>query len=311
MFPFVRLVVFGFSAQLLASAAPQTQTNAFYQAPGTGRMAEILEEWGREFDGRTPLNNREKLKQFQQDLPQVRDPGRRVAMQYEIAFEHLNMGDPEAALTAITNLHRDARTARFRISSGERREIRLLEGFAYLRLGELENCVQHHNPDSCLLPIRGSGTHSQRRGSENAEAIFLELARQKTNDLGARWLLNIASMTLGKYPEGVPADVRIPPSVFESEAPFPKFPELATAVGIGENALSGGTIADDFDGDGLLDIMLSKWDTLGQCGLYRNLGNGRFADITRQAGLIGVTGGLNIMQVDYNNDGWLDVYVVR
>lgn len=118
-------------------------------------------------------------------------------------------------------------------------------------------------------------------------------------------------MTLGKYPAGVPEDVRIPPAIFESEAPFPKFPEVATIVGIGENSLAGGTIADDFDGDGLLDVMLSSWDVLRQCALYRNLGNGQFANITRKAGLEGVTGGLNIMQVDYNNDGWLDIYIVR
>lgn len=274
-------------------------------------MAEILQQWGREFGERHPLGNRAKLKQLQQDLPQTRDPGRRVWMHYDIASEFLNMGQPEAALMAITNLHRDARATRVRISPSERRDIRLLEGFAYLRLGELENCLHHHNPDSCLLPIRGGGQHLQRRGAENAEAIFLELARQKTNDLGARWLLNIASMTLGKYPAGVPENLRIPPSVFESEAPFPKFPELATVVRIGENSLAGGAITDDFDGDGLLDVLLSNWDPLQQCALYRNLGNGRFADITREAGLTGVTGGLNFMQADYNNDGWLDIYIVR
>ena len=189
--------------------------------------------------------------------------------------------------------------------------MRLLEGFAYMRLGELENCVHHHNPDSCLLPIRGGGEHVQRRGAENAEAIFRELAEQKTNDLGARWLLNIAAMTLGKYPAGVPEELRIPESAFKSEASFPKFAEMATRVGLGENALSGGTIAEDFDGDGLMDVLFSKWNTLGQCALYRNLGNGHFEDITRQAGLEGVTGGLNMMQADYNNDGFMDVYVVR
>src|SRR6185503_4547972 len=122
---------------------------------------------------------------------------------------------------------------------------------------------------------------------ENAEAIFLELARQRTNDLGARWLLNVAAMTLGKYPAGVPESLRIPPSVFESEAPFPKFSEMGTKVGLGANSLAGGTITEDFDGDGLLDVMLSDWRTMSQCGLYRNLGNGHFEDVTRKAGLEG------------------------
>src|SRR5205085_301152 len=116
------------------------------------------------------------------------------AIQYEMVFEQLILGQPEEALVTITNLHRDAHPGRARLSAGDRRTMRLAEGFAYLRLGELENCVQHHNPDSCLLPIRGSGEHMNRRGAENAYAIFLELAGQKTSDLGSRWLLNIAAM---------------------------------------------------------------------------------------------------------------------
>jgi hypothetical protein len=309
MYPFVRLVVLGFSACLIASAAPQT--NEVYQARGTQRMAEILQQWGREFGDRHGLANRAKLKQLQQQIPQTADPRKRMSMQYGLAAEQLNMGEPEAALTTITNFHRDSRVLKTRLSPNDRRDIRLLEGFAYLRLAELDNCVHHHNPDSCLLPIRASGQHLNRRGAEHAQTIFLELARQRTNDLGARWLLNIAAMTLGNYPAGVPEELRIPMSVFESEAPFPKFPEMAGTLAVGENSLSGGTIAEDFDGDGLLDVLLSSWDTLGQCGLYRNLGNGRFTNVTREAGLEGVTGGLNIMQVDYNNDHWPDVYIVR
>jgi hypothetical protein len=274
-------------------------------------MAEMLDRWTREFGDRNPFDNAARLKELQEQLPQTRNPGARITLQYELASEFLNCGRPEDTLVTLSNLDHEVRASRVSIGPNNRRQIRLLEGVAYLRLGELENCVQHHNPDSCLLPIRGGGQHSERRGSQNAEAIFSELARQKTNDLGARWLLNVAAMTLGKYPEGVPPHLRIPPRVFESEAPFPRFPELATKVGVGANELSGGSIAEDFDGDGWLDLMLSNWCPPGPCHLYRNLGNGRFEEISEKAGLTGLTGGLNTMQTDYNNDGWPDVYIVR
>jgi hypothetical protein len=309
MYPFVRLVIPGFF--FLVIMAAQAQTDTFYQAPGTKRMAERLQQWHREFGDNHPFENRARVKELQAELPKTSEASRRIAMQYELAIEQLNLGQPEATLATLTNLHREARRARIRIGASDRRDMRLIEGFAYLRLGELENCVHHHNPDSCLLPIRGSGEHVNRRGAQNADRIFAELARQKTNDLGARWLLNITAMTLGKYPAGVPEALRIPPSIFESEAPFPKFPEMATRLGIDENSVSGGTITEDFDGDGLIDVLLSKWNTLGQCALYHNLGNGRFENITRKAGLDGVTGALNIMQADYNNDGNMDVYFVR
>ena len=309
MYPLVRLLVLGFC--FVGIATSSAEDSAFYQAPGTKRMAERLQQWQQEFGGRHAFENRAKIKQLQADLPQARDASARIAIHFQLALEQLIIGEPEATLTTLTNLQREARAARIRISPNDRRDIRLIEGFAYLRLGELENCVHHHNPESCLFPIRGGGEHANRRGAEHAEAIFRELATQKTNDLAARWLLNVAAMTLGKYPAGVPPQLRIPESAFASEAPFPKFQEMGTRLGIGENALAGGTVTEDFDGDGLVDVLLSKWDTLGQCALYRNLGNGHFENVTRKAGLQGVTGALNIMQADYNNDGHMDVYFVR
>src|SRR5262245_51988671 len=45
---------------------------------------------------------------------------------------------------------------------------------AYLRTGEQENCVQHHQPQSCLLPIRASGVHAAREGSRLAAREYAE-----------------------------------------------------------------------------------------------------------------------------------------
>src|SRR5207245_4669385 len=101
------------------------------------------------------------------------------------------------------------------------------------------------------------------------------------------------SMTLGKYPDQVPPAVRIPASVFESDFPLSRFPEIAAQAGLAFNEISGGTIAEDFDGDGLLDVFFTSWAPLMQCHYLKNLGNGRFEERTAQAGLLGVTGGLN------------------
>ncbi len=56
-----------------------------------------------------------------------------------------------------------------------------------------------------LLPIRGTGLHRLPRGSRGAIREFLKALEARPDHLGARWLLNIAAMTLGEYPEGVPA----------------------------------------------------------------------------------------------------------
>ncbi|PYV18322.1 MAG: hypothetical protein DMG07_04180, partial [Acidobacteria bacterium] len=44
---------------------------------------------------------------------------------------------------------------------------------------------------------------------------------------------------------------------------------------------------------------------------FHNNGDGSFSDRTREAGLIGITGGLNIVHADYDNDGYPDVLVLR
>jgi hypothetical protein len=285
-------------------------SRAAEQPEGTRRMIARLRQWQEKFGDRNPYKNVALIQQSEEQLRTTVSPPERLALQLSLINEYLNVGDPEKSLGVVTNLLREMNTSRFALSPKDRRNIRLLEGLAYLRLGELENCIGHHNPDSCLLPIRNGGQHARRRGAENAEGVFTELANQRPSDLGIRWLLNVSAMILGHYPDGVPARHRIPESIFKSEVAFPRFAEIGTRLDL-DSGLAGGTITDDFDGDGQTDILLSNWDPMAQCHLYRNLGNGRFEEVTEKALLTGVTGGLNIMQMDYNNDGWLDFYIVR
>jgi hypothetical protein len=141
--------------------------------------------------------------------------------------------------------------------------------------------------------------------------ILTEQLNEFPDDLKARWLLNIACMTLGEYPDNVPSKWLIPPRAFESDYQMPRFYDVAGNLGLDLSSLSGGTIVEDFDGDGNLDIMISSLAVHDQLRYFHNNGDGTFTERTEEAGLIGETGGLNIMQTDYNNDGWPDVLVLR
>ena len=68
-------------------------------------------------------------------------------------------------------------------------------------------------------------------------------------------------MTLGRYPEGVPETYRIAPETFDSDEPFPRFPEIAPSLGLATVDLAGSVVADDFDGDGFIDLLTSSADT--------------------------------------------------
>jgi hypothetical protein len=184
-------------------------------------------------------------------------------------------------------------------------------GLAALRMGEQENCLLNHRATSCIFPIDRSATHTLQAGARRAIDSFTRRLRAEPKNLGTAWLLNIAYMTVGEYPDKVPKQWTIPPEVFESEYDIKRFPDIAMHTGVDKIGLAGGSIIEDFDGDGLLDIVASSWGLRDQLRLFRNDGQGGFVDRTREAGLTGQLGGINLNHTDYNNDGYPDIYVIR
>ena len=115
-------------------------------------------------------------------------------------------------------------------------------------------------------------------------SAYLEV---EPSDLGVRWLLNLAAMLAGRYPQDVPARYLLAPELFRSEAPMPRFVDVAREAKLGQADIAGGTIADDFDGDGLVDVFFTSVDYCAPVRLFRNRGDGTFEDRTAAAGLIG------------------------
>jgi len=195
-------------------------------------------------------------------------------------------------------------------------------GLAYLRLGETQNCCLRHTGESCILPLEKGALHGLEEGSRGAIRCFMEVLAHRpavpdpreTRECmrKAQWLLNLAYMTLGEYPAGVPREWLVDlEQLFRCEVDFPRFENVLPALGLDTLDLSGGVIVDDFDGDEYLDILLSCWDTRGPMHFFRNQRDGTFADRSAQANLGGLYGGLNMSQADYDNDGDADVFVPR
>ncbi len=90
------------------------------------------------------------------------------------------------------------------------------------------------------------------------------------------------------------------------------FTDVTEQAGLSGEGYTMAVAAADFDNDGFTDLFLT-----GAKGnhLYRNLGNGRFSDVTAQAGFAGTDPKYGKMWavsagwVDYDNDGWLDLFV--
>ncbi len=190
-------------------------------------------------------------------------------------------------------------------------EVKKLLALGALRLGEQENCILNHTAASCIVPIVKAGQHTKPEGSEEAMKLYQEILQVDPNDLTSKYLLNIAAMTLGKFPDGVPASMRLPKGLFESKVSFPAFPDIAAPMGMDRRGQAGGIAVEDFDRDGHLDILHSAWGFDDQIMYFHNNGDGSFTDIARTSGLKGVTGGLNLRHCDYNNDGYADVLLMR
>jgi hypothetical protein len=187
-------------------------------------------------------------------------------------------------------------------------------GIAYLHKSEMENGAYLTPGEKCLFPMSSAMRYAKTADSEKAAERFSRYLSQKPDDLEAKWLLNLTYMTLGKYPASVPNQHLISLAGFESEQTVGRFLDVAPEAGLNVVLDAGGIIVDDFENRGLFDIVMSEWGfryPQEPMLYFHNNGDGTFTDQTERSGLKGMLGGLNIIQSDYNNDGCLDVLLLR
>jgi hypothetical protein len=281
-------------------------------APSTRSMAKLLADL---YDKAPPESaayfSDRLVERFSAAVAQSTNAARKFQLQFGLAVHQLNNGQPDAALNTFAAMEQFAASLGVTLDEQTRSALRVRKGLAYLRLGEQENCLVTDTAKACLFPLAPEAYHSIPRGSQGAIHHFSEHLANHPNDLGTRWLLNLAHMTLGEYPAKVDPRFLISPQHFASDFPMPNFPDVSSHLGLALNDLAGGVIVDDFDNDGFHDIVASAWDRKGQLRYFRNTGSGSFVERTSEAGLFGETGALNISQTDYNNDGFLDIWMMR
>lgn len=186
-------------------------------------------------------------------------------------------------------------------------------GVLAFRRGEVDNCIGCVGPSSCILPISEAAVHKKPSGSRQAIKIFTEYLEVAPGDLRVRWLLNLAYMTLGEYPAKVPPQYLIPIDRFSSSADIGRFYNVAPEVGLtsrGPNH-AGGAVFDDFTGDGLPDLFITSLDLDRGASFCVNDGQGKFKEQSNDAGLADQIYALNVVRTDFDNDGHLDVLLLR
>lgn len=312
-----------FLLSLTASAllAPLAWTQAQAQEPAPdpaqashARMVATLAKLRDEALRSNPFFGIEPLEQAKRSLgalPAGEKPKQRWMLLREIGSHLLRLGRADDAVRACNEASTLVQKHPKMFALNEAVDTAFELGLAYFRLGETANCVAQHCEASCIFPIQGGGIHTDKHGATQALALFTWVLQNKPDHPAAHWLANLAAMTLGEHPEKVPEKFRIDFARLTSDATFPRFADVARELGLAEPSLAGGVVADDFDGDGVTDLINCNWGAPEPVRFWKGLAGGRFEDRTREAGLEGITGGLHLTQADFDNDGDLDVLVLR
>jgi hypothetical protein len=205
---------------------------------------------------------------------------------------------------------------------GESEELLFWLANSYIRLAEAENCLTalrtEHLQLMCSLPL--SRHHSLPGGSRRAQAVLHRLRASHPGNRVYQWLLNFTYMTLGEFPHGVPPQDRIDSPFVDTfygqrglrlarEHGDLVLEDRAATLHVDTFDAGKGVAVEDFDLDGDLDIITGgSYDPLHY---YVNQGGRDFIDRTEEAGL-GEISQVHIMTAaDYDNDGWVDLFIGR
>lgn len=175
-------------------------------------------------------------------------------------------------------------------------KVLLLE--AYFKTSELEHCFKRYSPQVCILPLANASLQHNPAYIERAlNTISSIQAIEPQFDM--TWLTDLANHLVGQQSLEKYYD-----NVMMGKVSFKPITGVFSSDG-----LAGGVVIDDFNNDGLLDIVTSSID--GPLRLFLRQPNGEYSDASESSGMASFLGGLNITHVDFNNDGWMDIFVTR
>ena len=308
------LGMFVFSCQENKKSLEFDKNQADLRFEGNRQMALILDSLNTVANFQTNyFLSGKRAEQLLINKPAFKSGKEAIVWNLKYAFELLNSGNAHGAINEIETFLKD-------FNGSDEEKIRIpqfkslyeLLAVAYLRHGENENCVANHNSESCILPLKGKAIHVKKNGSQQAMRYYAMLLEVYPDDIQLKWLFNIAAMTLGDFPQGVPEKFRIDFAAVDTKVTgFTPLYNAATDLGVDVKGLSGAGIIEDFNGDGFMDVFASSYGIQDNATLFFSDGKGGFIDVTDSAQLRGITGGLNAKQADFNNDGFMDILLLR
>lgn len=230
-------------------------------------------------------------------------PGTDVRRALTMAMYNIGAGYNDSAIAIIERL-RQTRT----FSDAENAEILFMKGLALHRSAEIVNCRKGFQTTSCIYPFTPQTVYRDTNAIKQAIDCYNKSLVLNSKNYHAIWLLNIANSTVGsKVTKASPfyidmAKYSVPDTVvtFKNEVLFSD-----------DFSFLGGNCIEDLDNDGYTDFFITSYNLRDNVQLFYGNADGSVLHYTHSAGLDGIVGGGQVLTTDYNNDGLLDLYVVR
>ncbi len=230
-------------------------------------------------------------------------------LEYRYAIEFQNSRQLEESIPILENLLEVMQDSVSQQMAGEALAI------SYLRLAEVNNCIENYTPANCILPFDEEAIHQNKVYVESAIKYLEVLLENYPDNYNYYWMYNISHIANGSYPDEVKEPFLIPGLQSVEELPddldVPFFRDVGMMSRVGDNRISGSACVEDFTGNGHLDIFATSYGFGDEVIFYVSDGNGDFSDQTSEAGLDGMWGGLNIECADLTNSGHVDILILR
>src|ERR1700678_1820107 len=239
-----------------------------------------------------------------------RDP-KNPAAWYNLGLLAKNTGDAQAAIDSFQHVTElDANDA----------DTWYFLGSAYAQARQFPQAIQAFQHASELDPHHASAefglsrAYQQSTDIDHAREHLKKFQYITQNKLGAP--VSLAYGEQGQYSRAVESPSAVPKAPAQIKVRFVDVTKEAGIVSkpVPANYLTkpffesgSGACFLDYDNDGKVDLFLADNGTQGGMSLYRNLGNGRFEDATRQAGLDPSMRATGCTAGDYDNDGYTDI----
>ena len=266
------------------------------------------------FSGSNPFlpNIPELIDHWKKEIKETKEPDKRFFLKLKLIDELTRCNKNAEALALIQETEELLELSVPELDRNRvERNLRFFKALTLFRIDERKCCYDDFRSNSCIFPIIEKEYLFTTGNIKKANEIWGELLREQPWDYRNKWMFNLSNHLIGNETE------RKLRSVFPQKLgnrPTPgdiETSNISNKMNLHCEGLAGGVIVEDFDQNGLQDVFRTSWYFDHNCQLLLQTEPGRFSEQTGQFMLDGEVGGLNCVSTDYNNDGYVDILILR